>query len=168
MQWTRALTILAVVGLACGLPVYGQCCGHHHCSDSTPGCGDGWRGCGHHSNTTRRSTPASRTLQGEVEAIQADLQSREGKVIEVNYLPGATPDTSMVEIRLAAGTDPILARIGPAGFLRSNQVNLREGDSIRLTGYWVTGGDGQMLVATQVRLHDRTFRLRDDRGRPAW
>jgi hypothetical protein len=74
----------------------------------------------------------------------------------------------MVELRLAAESEPVLARLAPAGFLRYNQISVREGDSIRVTGYWVAGSDGEMLVATQVVLRGKVVRLRDDRGRPVW
>jgi hypothetical protein len=87
MRWVRALTILATMGLACGLPAYGHRCSHHRCSDCILGSDDGCRGCGHHLNTTRRSALFPRLPQGQAEGIQADLQAREGKVTEVNYLP---------------------------------------------------------------------------------
>jgi hypothetical protein len=96
------------------------------------------------------------------------LQSREGKVTEVNYLPGASPDTAMVEIRMVSGTGTTPIRLGPAGFLRDNQLTVREGDAVRVTGYSVATGDGGLLVATEIRHGGKAVRLRNERGQPAW
>ena len=96
------------------------------------------------------------------------MQSCEGKVIEVICLPGSTPDTGVVEIRLIAGVDPLLARLGTAGFLGQNQMNVREGDMVIVTGCWVAAGDGEILVATQVAKQGKTVQLREGWGRPAW
>jgi hypothetical protein len=98
----------------------------------------------------------------------ANVQTHEGKVTEVIYLTGATPDTAMVEVRLAAETSTILVRLGPTGFLKQGQVSLKEGDTIKVTGYRVTAGDGELLVANEVTKQGRTVRLRDQWGRPAW
>ena len=168
MWRTRALMIFVAIGLSFGLAASGNQCSHHRGSDCcVSGIGD-CRGCDHHLNSTCKSTPCIRLPENQAEGNHAELNSREGKVTEVNYLPGATPATAMVEIKLGPGTNPVLIRLGPTGFLRSNNLSIREGDSLRVTGYWVTGGDGDMLVATQVTAHGRTVRLRDDRGRPSW
>jgi hypothetical protein len=162
------VAILAAMGLAGGLPADAHSCGHHRCGNCIQPDGDWCRGCGGHWRSARGTESLPRAPWGPAGDIRAGLQSREGKVAEVNYLPGATPETAMVEIRLAAGTEQVLVRLGPAGFLGANQVRLREGDSILVTGYWVMGGDGRMLVATQVTVNGRAVQLRDGRGRPAW
>ena len=74
----------------------------------------------------------------------------------------------MVEIRLTAGTEPVLARLGPSGFLHRNGLDIREGDTVTVTGYWVTAADGDMLVATRITKRDKKLELRDDRGRSLW
>ena len=69
-------------------PLFAHHCNHHyaqHCSDCSPA-----------ARTSRRST-------------NANVQSREGTIVEVIYLPGITPDSAMVEtqtfgwLRRAAG-----------------------------------------------------------------
>jgi hypothetical protein len=86
----------------------------------------------------------------------------------VIYLPGATPDTAIVELRLLSGTATIPVRLGPAGFLKQNQVNLKEGDAITVTGYRVSTGDGDLLVATEISKQGKTVRFRDRWGRSGW
>jgi hypothetical protein len=110
----------------------------------------------------------SRSWQDRGRASQNGQQELEGMVAEVNYLPGATAERAMVEIRLVVGVETVLIRLGPWDCLKANQAAVREGDTVQVTGYWVGCCDGQMLVATQLTLHGRTVRLRDSGGRPSW
>jgi hypothetical protein len=59
-------------------------------------------------------------------------------------------------------------RLGPAGFLRQNALDLREGDTIAVTGYRVSAGSDDLLVATEVTKQGKTVRMRDEWGRSAW
>jgi hypothetical protein len=95
-------------------------------------------------------------------------QSYEGRIAEVIYLPGVTPDAAMVELRLQSGSDVIPVRLGPTGFLKQNQLTLKEGDVITVTGYRASVGDGDVLVVTEVGKDGRTVRLRDRLGHSAW
>jgi len=47
-------------------------------------------------------------------------------------------------------------------------MNVGEGDTVIVTGYWVAAGDGEVLVATQVAEQGKTVQLREGWGRPAW
>ena len=100
--------------------------------------------------------------------MRATEQSREGKVEEVVYPPGSTKDTAMVEIRLRVGTGRIPARLGPTGLLKQNHMDAHEGDTVSVTGHWVTAGKGEMLVVNRIAKQGRTLQLRDEWGRPAW
>lgn len=68
--------------------------------------------------------------------MRAAEQKREGRVIDVAYLPGPTKHSAMVEIRLTSGTERIHARLVPTGFLTQEQMDVREGDTVTVTGYW--------------------------------
>ena len=101
-------------------------------------------------------------------AVSAAGQSREGKVVEVIYLPGATRDSGMVEVRMMAGNQQILARLAPSGFLHQNRMDVREGDTISVTGYWVAAGGRETLVATRMAKEGQAIQLRDRWGRSVW
>jgi hypothetical protein len=96
------------------------------------------------------------------------LETLEGKIAELNYLPGATPEAAMVEVQLQHGSQVTVARLGPAGFLKQKEITLKEGESLAVTGYRVAGFEGELLVATEVRKGNRSAALRDSRGRPLW
>ena len=156
MKRICAYVVLLAAGLISVFPATAHQCSHHR-SDACTGCSaDCYSGCNHYGVAARQG------------AIRAAEDTREGKVSEVIYLPGRTRDAAMVQIKLAAGTDQILIRLGPVGFLSNNDVNVREGDSIRVDGYWVTTAEGDLLVAMQLTRNGKTVRLRSDFGRSAW
>jgi hypothetical protein len=126
-----------------------DCCHHGH------DCGDG-QYCGHPCGQT--STAAS----------AASLQSLEGRIAEIIYLPGATPDAALVDLRLQTTTGIHLVRLAPAGFLKNSGLIVREGDAVAIKGFDVAGMEGDIIVANEIRKDDKTLRLRDRRGLPAW
>jgi hypothetical protein len=97
-----------------------------------------------------------------------DLRTSEGKITEVDYLPGATPDSGMVEVRLESAGHSELIRLAPVGFLKQSGLLLREGDTITVRGFPVSGMEGDLLIATELHKGEKTLSLRDPRGRPAW
>jgi hypothetical protein len=98
----------------------------------------------------------------------AEMRTADGKITEVVYLPGATPDSGKVEVRLQSAGQSQLIRLGPVGFLKRSGVLLREGDTISVKGFPIAGMEGDLLVATELHKGEKTLSLRDTRGRPAW
>jgi hypothetical protein len=96
------------------------------------------------------------------------MRTAEGKITEVVYLPGATPDGGMVEVRLQSAGQNQLIRLAPVGFLKQSGLLLREGDTVIVKGFPVAGMEGDLLVATEVHKGEKALSLRDPRGRPAW
>jgi len=96
------------------------------------------------------------------------MRAAEGKITEVVYLPGATPDSSMVEVRLQSAGQSQLVRLAPVGFLKQSGLLLTEGDTVTVKGYPVAGMEGDLLVATELHKGGKALSLRDPRGRPTW
>ena len=96
------------------------------------------------------------------------MRTAEGKITEVVYLPGATPDGGMVEVRLQSAGQNQLIRLAPVGFLKQSGLLLREGDTVIVKGFPVAGMEGDLLVATELHKGEKTLSLRDTRGRQAW
>jgi hypothetical protein len=92
----------------------------------------------------------------------------DGKITEIIYLPGATPGSGMVEVRLQSGGQSELIRLAPSGYLKQSGMLLREGDTVTLKGFPVTGMEGDLIVATEVHKGDKSLPLRDTRGQPKW
>jgi len=149
----------AVFVLSCLLisPAAGHDCrGGHHC-------GDDWN-CDHHGSRSALQSPRS------VSPSYAATAPRvvDGKISEIIYLPGATPEGAMVEARVVADARATLVRLAPVGFLKQSQLVLREGDTVSVTGFDVGGMDGDLVVAIEIRKGDKRVVVRDPRGRPVW
>lgn len=125
------------------------CCHHGH------DCGDG----------QYSGSPCDRTSSA---ASAASVQSLEGTIAEIIYLPGATPEAALVELRLQTTAGIHLVRLAPAGFLKDSGLIVREGDAVAIKGFDVAGMQGDIIVANEIRKEDKTLRLRDRRGLPAW
>jgi len=158
------MKILETLGLVsffcwfCVLPAAAHCCGHN---------GYAWGGgsccwdCDHHSS---RQAPQAERQSSTI----ANVETLDGKVAEVVYLPGPTADSGMVEIRLQSANQRHLIRLAPSGFLKQNGLLLREGDAVSVKGFRVTGMEGDLLVATELHAGNKSLALRDASGMPAW
>jgi len=149
----------AVVLLSCLLisPAAGHdCWGGHHC-------GDGWN-CDHHGNRSALQSP--RSVSPSYAATAPKVV--DGKILEIIYLPGASTDSAMVEARVLASGQATLVRLAPVGLLKQSQLMLREGDTVSVTGFDVSGMEGDLVVAIEIRKGDKRVVLRDPRGRPVW
>ena len=156
MKALGIIGVIAMFGWLGGRAAAQGCCHHNHHYDD---CLD----CGHHWYTAPQAgrSPAS-------SGAAASMQTVEGKIGDVVYLPGATADSGMVEIRIQAGGQTKLVRLAPAGFLKQGGLHLREGDTVAVKGFAVAVMEGDVIVATEVRAGDRTLPLRDAQGRTAW
>lgn len=140
---------------------YGCCHHNHHCGDCADcddcahDCYQGAQGYGH----CGALAPSSGT---------ADLQTAQGKLAEVDYLPGQAADSGIVEFRLQSAGQTQLIRLAPAGFLKQSGLLLKEGDDVSIKGFVVAGMEGNILVAAEIHMGDKTVSLRDARRRPAW
>ena len=74
----------------------------------------------------------------------------------------------MVEIRLQSAGQTNLVRLAPTDFLKQGGLRLREQETVTVKGFPVSGMEGELLVASEIRSGDKTLVLRDARGLPAW
>ena len=154
MRVLGTMGVVFTVGWLCGVPAVAHDCWHHNC-----GRDGGWN-CGRNYSQSRNRQPRC----GQA----ANLQTLEGKIGEVVYLPGATAESGMVEIRILAAGQAKLVRLAPASFLKQGGVRLREGDVVTAKVFAVAAMEGDLLVATEVRQGGTTLALRDGQGRPVW
>jgi hypothetical protein len=71
----------------------------------------------------------------------------------------------MVEVQLRSGTKAVQARLASAGYLQQHGFAIKEGDALRLHGYWVPGPEGYLLIVMEAGKDGRTLVLRNDSGR---
>jgi len=160
MKTNRTFGIIAFICCLSVVPALGHdCCHHdHHCGD----CCVGYHDCCHGSQAGGNSTGVAPS------SGVANLQNLDGRISEIVYLPGATPDTGMVEVRMQSAGQSELIRLAPCGFLKQSGLHLKEGDAVSLKGFRVAGMEGNLIVATAIQKGDKSLSLRDTRGQPLW
>ena len=152
--------IIAFICCLSAVPALGHDCGRHdhHCGD----CCEGYRDSCHGSQADRNSTGVAPS------SGVANLQNLDGKISEIDYLPGSTPDTGMVEVRMQSAGQSELISLAPCGFLKLSGLHLKEGDTVTLKGFRVAGMQGDLIVATAIQRGDKSLALRDSHGQPLW
>ena len=98
----------------------------------------------------------------------ANLKTVTGKILEIMYLPGDSPDTGMVDLRIQTSAGPGLVRLAPSGFLKHGGLRVQEGDSVTFKVFTVTGMAGDVMVATEIQRKGTELRLRGSSGEPLW
>jgi len=156
MKFLAMLGSIIWFGWLGAIPTAGHDCGHrsHHRNDCST------------CVSVRPQGPQARRGPSPVPAA---LQTLNGRITEVIYLPGTTADNGMVEIRLQASSETRLVRLAPSGVLKQGGLLLREGDTVEVRAYAVTALDGVLvLIATEVRQGEKALSLRDSRGQSDW
>jgi hypothetical protein len=72
------------------------------------------------------------------------------------------------QLLLKTDTDTVQIHLGPTAFLTENNVEIRKGDTLEVTGSRVTVGDAQVILARAIRKDGNEWTLRDATGHPLW
>ncbi len=61
-----------------------------------------------------------------------------------------------------------MVHLGPANYIDRQDMRIREGDEVELTGSRVTYAGRSIVLARQVQIDDQTLDLRNPQGQPMW
>ncbi len=73
-----------------------------------------------------------------------------------------------VSLTLKTGKETILVYLGPGWFLEKQDLTLAPKDQVEITGSQITFQGKPSLIAAQVKKGDKSLKLRDPGGTPAW
>ena len=62
----------------------------------------------------------------------------------------------------------IMVHLGPTSYMNQQQIQLNPGDVVEVTGSKMERGGRTMMMAKEVTVNGKTFKLRDDQGLPLW
>ena len=117
--------------------------------------GKGGGGWGMGSPYSRMYDPATvETISGKVERIDA-----------------VTPMKGMsvgVHLRITTDKGPVSVHLGPQWYLQNQDVLIKTGDQVEITGSRVVFEGKPAVIAKEVIKGDEVLKLRDDNGYPAW
>jgi hypothetical protein len=115
------------------------------------------------------ATASTSTAQSTANIIHvydaAHEVSIEGTVVKVAVLQ--TSDSLSGEyLTISTAQGIVSAHLGPGSILSKNHVTLAAGGKVSLAGAYVTGANGQVLLARLLRTGDQIVVLRSTRGLP--
>jgi hypothetical protein len=90
-----------------------------------------------------------------------------GTVEAVNTITGPR-GWSGEHLTLKTDQETFDVHLGPTSFLKAHDVSFAKGDAIQVTGSKVKSGQGEALIAREVKKGDKTLTLRDAKGYPMW
>ena len=97
-------------------------------------------------------------------ATVIDIMARVTDVWEVApYMP-----LEGVHLTVRSGSETLDVYVGPADFVKMFGITFLKGDRIEVIGSRVMTGDGDLVLASEIRMYDFTITLRDKNGVPYW
>lgn len=96
------------------------------------------------------------TVAGQVEKLEELTMGRGGQGMAFR------------EVLLKTDQGSMMVHLGPGWYLDEQKFAVKAGDTLEATGSRVTLNNQPALIAREVKVNDKTLKLRDDQGLPAW
>ena len=90
-----------------------------------------------------------------------------GEVVSVDKIADQGKDYG-ASLTLKAGKETILVYLGPAWFIEKQDLTFAPQDRLEITGSQITFQGKPVIIAAQVKKGDKSLKLRDPAGIPAW
>ncbi len=124
--------------------------------------------------TADRATGAERRASGHMHGAMVSTPAYDpatettirGSIDEVKTVSGM-PESTHAVVRTEDGRR-ITVQLAPRDYLAGQQLSLKKGDQVEITGSRVQFGDKEGILARQVSTGGRTFTLRSAEGTPQW
>ena len=97
---------------------------------------------------------AMETITGEVTSIQ-----------ELSPVDGMGRG---IHLQVKTDTETVPVHLGPSWYLSNQDVQIRQGDKIKVTGSRVKIQEKPAIIASSVTKGTEVLTLRDDKGMPVW
>ena len=91
-----------------------------------------------------------------------------GKVSRIDQLPGRREGMVGIHAMLETGDETIEVHLGPYSYISKQTLQLKEGDTIEVTGSRITHENKPAILATKVKNGEEVLTLRDEKGKPLW
>ncbi len=76
--------------------------------------------------------------------------------------------TNGIHLLVKTATESISVQLGPAWFVGRQPVQIKQGDTVKVTGSRITFAGKPAIVASEVSKDGQVLKLRDANGVPAW
>jgi hypothetical protein len=108
------------------------------------------------------------TFTGTAADVNTGGPGRLGWLMRVHTFGLGHKGVQETQLLLKTDTDTVRIHLGPTAFLKGKGVEIREGDTLEVTGSSVTLGDARVVLAREIRKGDNVWTLREATGQPLW
>jgi hypothetical protein len=108
------------------------------------------------------------TITGTVADVSTGGPGRLGWLMRVHTFGLGHKGTGETQLRVKTDTDTVEIHLGPTAFLKGKSVEIREGDTLEVTGSRVMLDGARVFLAREIRKGEITWTLRDATGQPLW
>lgn len=91
-----------------------------------------------------------------------------GVVARLDTMQGRHPTMQGLHAQVQTGTERLEVHLGPISYLGPQNLHLRVGDTLTVTGSRIPAGDQDAILSKSVQARGTTWVLRTDGGRPKW
>lgn len=81
---------------------------------------------------------------------------------------GAMGMPSGIHLMVKTATETVSVHLGPSWFLEKQEVQIKPGDQVKVTGSRITFDGKPAIIASEVSKGGRVLKLRDANGAPVW
>jgi hypothetical protein len=124
------------------------------------------RGPGPHDRPAYDATSEA-TFKGTVADVKTGRSALD-RLIQIHTLGQGRTGVPEKQVLLRTDSGTVEIHLGPTAFLNEKKVEIREGDTLEVTGSRVTIGESDVVLARDIRKGDHVWTLRDATGQPLW
>jgi hypothetical protein len=96
------------------------------------------------------------TVKGQVEKLHEINMGRRGQHMAIR------------EVILKTDQGNLMVHLGPDWYLDEQKFAIKAGDKLEATGSKITLNNQPYLIAREIKMNNKTLKLRDEQGLPAW
>lgn len=143
-----------------------RCCGGHHGCAVCAQCGraHGCPECG----VADTDDPAGRGPAARRAYDPDTVTTLSGAVTATTVVPARRGRGGGTQVRLVSDGLPIEVLLGPTWLLAREELEIRKGDALEVTGSLVDSDGETLMVARELKKGSRVLKLRNEGGVPVW
>ena len=96
------------------------------------------------------------------------VETLTGKVHKIEHFAPMGGMGQGVHLQLKSDDKILPIHLGPRWFLDNQDIEIKEGDRIKVKGSRITYKDKPAIIAAEIEKGDEILTLRDDKGFPRW
>ncbi len=96
------------------------------------------------------------------------VETLSGEVVGVDKIPNTKGRGYGVHMTLKTDKETISVHLGPGWYVEKQEVKIKPGDKVEVTGSRITYEGKPAIVAAEVKKGDDVLKLQDENGFPLW